>query len=193
VRYNAAIGLAKLGRREAEGALIGTLGDPMSGVRREVLTALGVVGGSAAADPVRPLLADPAGHVRAEAGRVYGRVAGAPGVEPLVALLADADAKVRVGAIDGLAATGSAAAASALLDRLPSLDPRLPVREELGATITALGRLRERRAIASLEAVLAADYRDWQPVAGQPTFAALAASALAAIDGQDEPPSAPPL
>lgn len=192
-RYNAAIGLAKLGRREAEGALVGTLGDPSSGVRREVLTALGVVGGSAAADAVRPLLADPANHVRAEAARVYGRVAGASGVEPLGELLADADAKVRVGAIDGLAATGSVAAASALLDRLPALDPRLPVREELGATIRALGRLRERRAIAALEAVLAADYRDWQPVVGQPTFGSLAASALAAIDGRDEPPVAPPL
>jgi thioredoxin-like negative regulator of GroEL len=110
-------------------------------------------------------------------------------VGDLTSLLADRKAAVRVGAIDGLAATGSVAAASALLDRLPALDPRLPVREELGATITALGRLRERRAVTGLEAVLAADYRDWQPVAGQPTFGALAAAALTAIDGRDKPPS----
>ena len=188
-RYNAAIGLRLLGRPEATSALARTLGDRSSGVRREVLSALGVVGGIESADAVRPLLADPADHVRAEAARVYGRLAGEPGVDDLTSLLADGEATVRVGAIDGLAATGSVAAASALLDRLSALDPRLPVREELGATISALGRLRERRAITALEAVLAADYRDWQPVAGQPSFGALAAAALSAIDGRDEPPA----
>jgi HEAT repeat protein len=187
-RYNAAIGFAKLGRSQGEDALIANLGDPSSGVRRETVTALGVVGGPASVDPVRVLLADPVDHVRAEAARAFGRLAGAAGVADLAALLADRIEKVRVGAIDGLAATGSVAAASALLDRLPALDPRLPVREELGATITALGRLRERRAITALEAVLGADHRDWQPVAGQPTFGALAAAALSAIDGRDEPP-----
>jgi HEAT repeat protein len=138
------------------------------------------------------LLADPADHVRAEAARVYGRLAGEAGVNALMPLLADGDAKVRVGAIDGLAATGSAAAASALLDRLPALDPRLPVREELGVTITALGRLREHRAIGALEAILVSGHRDWQPVAGQPTFGELAAAALAAIESGDERSSAPP-
>ena len=190
-RENAAIGLGVLGRREARTALIAALDDPDAGVRREAVTSLASIaepGDEEAAAATTALLADPEDRVRAAAARALGWLGGPNAVDLLGPFLADRVAEIRLAATDGLGATGSPAAATILLERLPTLNPRLPVREELGATITALGRLRDPRARAPLEAVLVADYRDWQPAAGGPTFASIAAAALASMDGRGERP-----
>jgi HEAT repeat protein len=195
-RENAAIGLGVLGRREARTALIAALADSDDGVRREAVAALAAIaepGDEEAASAATGLLGDPEDRVRAAAARAVGRLGGPSSVELLGPFLADRVAEVRLAATDGLGGTGSPAAATILLERLPTLNPRLPVREELAATISALGRLRDPRAREPLEAILLADHRDWQPAAGGTTFASLAEAALAAIDGRDEPPLAPPL
>jgi len=182
-REHAAMALGILGRSEAAGRLISALGDPQADVRREAVIALGLVGDRSAAPAARVLLADPDDRVRAQAARTSGRLDGEAAVDTLAELMADAVPEVRVGAIDGLGATGSPKAASVLLDRLPVLNPRLPVREELAATIRALGRLGDERARGPLRAILDATFRDWEAVAGEPTFGSLASAALAELDG----------
>ena len=192
-RAHAAEGLRLLGRPEAVIPLVATLDDLYSHARREALMALGEigeVGASEVADAVKARLDDPIDWVRAPAAKAYGRLGGAAAVEVLGRFLADDVRDVRVAAIEGLGATGSPEAATILLDRLPTLDPRMPVREELGATITALGRLGDERARPHLTAVLDAEYRDWEPAAGQSTYAALARAALAALDQPAEPDGA---
>ena len=189
-RQCAAIGLGVLGRVEAVEPLVKALSDTHPLGRRDALVALaevGVVGDEDTVAAAKAQLADPHDLVRAAAARTYGRLGGATAIPLLTEFLADGDAGVRVGAIDGLGATGSSEAATILLDRLATLDPRMPVREELGATITALGRLRDERARPALTAILDADYRDWEPAAGQPTYGALAQAALAALDQPGEP------
>ena len=189
-RQCAAIGLGVLGRVDAVEPLVRALSDTHPLGRRDALVALaevGVVGDEATVAAVKAQLADPHDLVRAAAARTYGRLGGATAIPLLTEFLADGDTGVRVGAIDGLGATASPEAATILLDRLPTLDPRMPVRGELGATITALGRLGDERARAPLTAILDADYRDWEPAAGQPTYGALARDALAALDEPGEP------
>jgi HEAT repeat protein len=188
-RAHAAEGLRLLGRAEAVMPLVATLDDPYSHARRESVIALGEIGEVGArdvADAVKARLGDAVDWVRAPAAKAYGRLGGAAAVELLGRFLADGVRDVRVGAIEGLGETGSPDAATILLDRLPTLDPRMPVREELGATITALGRLRDERARAPLEAALEATYRDWKPTALDPTFGELATAALAALDAPDD-------
>ena len=192
-RQSAATGLGVLGRVAAVEPLVVALGDTHPLVRRDALIALGEVGAVGDGDTVaaaKAQLANPHDLVRAAAARTYGRLGGATAIPLLTEFLADGDTGVRVGAIDGLGATESPEAATILLDRLPTLDPRMPVREELGATIQALGRFRDERARAALTAILDADYRDWEPGPGQPTYGALARSALAALDQPDEPDDA---
>jgi HEAT repeat protein len=189
-RRHAATGLRVLGRAEAIEPLMRTLADTHPLVRRDAVMALGEVAGVGdpeAAAAVEPLLADPHDLVREAAARMYGRLGGAVAVEQLQEMLADGVAGVRAAAIDGLGATGSADAASIVLDRMATLNPRLPVREELGASITALGVLRDERARAPLAAILEADYRDWLPAPGQPTYGELATTALAKLDAPEDP------
>jgi HEAT repeat protein len=189
-RQSAATGLGVLGRVEAIEPLVEALNDTHPLGRRDALVALsevGVVGDEDTVAAVKALLADPHDLVRAAAARTYGRLGGPAAIPLLTEFLADGDAGVRVAAIDGLGATGSPEAATILLDRMPTLDPRMPVREELGATITALGRLGDERARPLLTAILDADYRDWEPAAGQATYGALARAALAALDQPSEP------
>ena len=188
-RAHAAEGLRLLGRAEAVMPLVATLDDPYSHARRESVIALGAigeVGDRGVADAVKARLGDAVDWVRAPAAKAYGRLGGAAAVELLGRFLADGVRDVRVSAIEGLGETGSPDAATLLLDRLATLDPRMPVREELGATITALGRLRDERARGPLEAVLEADYRDWKPTALDSTFRELATAALAALDARDD-------
>jgi HEAT repeat protein len=189
-RQSAATGLGVLGRVEAVEPLVQALSDTNPLGRRDALIALGevaTVGDGPTVAATKAQLADPHDLVRAAAARTYGRLGGATAISLLAEFLADGDTGVRVAAIDGLGATGSPEAATILLDRLPTLDPRMPVREELGATITALGRLGDERANRPLSAILDADYRDWEPAAGQPTYGALARVALAALDQAVEP------
>jgi HEAT repeat protein len=192
-RAHAAMGLGILGRSDAAEPLVRALGDPFASARLGAVVALGVVGDGTAAMPARDLLGDSDDRVRAAAARTFGRLGGQAAVELLAEFMADAVAEVRVAAIDGLGATGSPEAASILLDRLPALNPRLPVREELAATIRALGGLRDERARGPLRAILDASFRDWEPVAGEPTFGSLATAAISALDGIDTDPLAGPL
>ena len=193
-RANAATGLRLLERAEAVEPLVAALADPYSHTRREAVIALGEiaeVGDREVAQAVKACMGDSADWVRAPAAVAYGRLGGAAAVELLGRFLADGVRDVRVAAIDGLGATGSPDAATILLDRLSTLDPRMPVREELGATLTALGRLRDERARAQLSAVLEADFRDWKPQPLDPTFGELATAALAALDAPGGPVTSP--
>jgi HEAT repeat protein len=188
-RENAATALGLLGRADAIEPLVSALADPDAHVRRETVIALGElgeVGDEHVSAAVMARLGDQADRVRAAAARAYGRLGAAASVELLGKFLADGVRDVRVAAIDGLGATGSSEAATILLDRLPTLDPRMPVREELGATIVALGKLGDKRARAPLSAVLEADYRDWLPQPGGATFGQLASDALVALDAPDD-------
>ena len=180
----AALGLGLLGRAEAGEALAAALDDSDSFVRAEAATALAAIGSRSGVGRLHELLVDSSERVRIAAARAVGALDAANPVEPLSALLSDPSEAVRVAAVDGLAMTGAPEAATILLNRLGTLDPRFPVREELGAVIVALGRLGDPRAREPLQAILDADYRDWQPVPGDTTFAMLATAALAAIRGE---------
>lgn len=155
------LALGVMGDSRSVRALASALNDADKGVRREAAIALGRIGTVHVVTPLAAALRDGDNEVRDKAIGALGKT-GKPAIRLLISGLRDSDLLVRRGSSDALARIGKHAV-SPLTKALLEEDDRLL---RTGAVET-LGKMRDRRAVASLVLALMDPDSEIQDMAAQ--------------------------